>query len=186
MRQVRAQSRALLDDLRRLVGLLRDADHVDAVETVEAIERLVADARASGRDVSLRVEGRTDGVGSLGQLVAFRMVQESLANAALHAPGAACAVAIDGSRPDLVVVTVRNDAPAAASGTAREGLGLLERQGAGEPGADGDGAPRARRLRDPGIARPGHDARRRGKTGAERRARPQAFSSKGVIAAGRA
>ena len=125
MRQVRAQSRALLDDLRRLVGLLRDADHVDAVETVEAIERLVADARASGRDVSLRVEGRTDGVGSLGQLVAFRMVQESLANAALHAPGASCAVAIDGTAADRVVVTVRNDAAGSATRESRRSAMFL-------------------------------------------------------------
>lgn len=125
VRQVRAQSRALLDDLRRLVGLLRDADHIDRVETIDAIERLVADARAAGRDVTLRVEARADGVGPLGQLVAFRMVQESLANAALHAPGASCAVAIDGSSPGRVVVSVRNDVTASADRPARDGLGLL-------------------------------------------------------------
>ncbi|MFF7291495.1 sensor histidine kinase [Microbacterium sp. NPDC008134] len=125
VRQVRVQSRALLDDLRRLVGLLRDADHVDAVETVGAVERLIADARAAGRPVTLRVEGRADGVGPLGQLVAFRMVQESLANAALHAPGAACAVVIDGARPGRLVVTVRNDPTPHAGSIRQEGLGLL-------------------------------------------------------------
>lgn len=125
VRQVRVQSRALLDDLRRLVGLLREADHVDRVETIDAIERLVADARAAGRDVTLHVEGGADGVGPLGQLVAFRMVQESLANAALHAPGASCAVAIDGSTPGRVVVSVRNDVAASADRPTRDGLGLL-------------------------------------------------------------
>lgn len=125
VRQVRVQSRALLDDLRRLVGLLRDADHVDRVETIDAIERLVADARAAGRDVTLHVEGQADGVGPLGQLVAFRMVQESLANAALHAPDASCAVVIDGSSPRRVVVSVRNDVTASADRPTRDGLGLL-------------------------------------------------------------
>lgn len=125
VRQVRVQSRALLDDLRRLVGLLRDADHVDRVETVDAIERLVADARAAGRDVTLHVEGRVDGVGPLAQLVAFRMVQESLANAALHAPVASCAVVIDGTAADRVVVTVRNDTAGSTAAEPRNGLGLL-------------------------------------------------------------
>lgn len=125
VRQVRVQSRALLDDLRRLVGLLRDADHVDQVETVDAIERLVADARASGREVTLHVDGRTDGIGPLGQLVAYRMVQEALANAALHAAGARCDVVIDGTRPGSVVVTVRNAASRASGDASRDGFGLL-------------------------------------------------------------
>lgn len=125
VRQVRVQSRALLDDLRRLVGLLRDADHVDQVETVDAIERLVADARASGREVTLHVDGRTDGIGPLGQLVAYRMVQEALANAALHAAGARCDVVIDGTRPGTVVVTVRNAAAPTTGDASRDGFGLL-------------------------------------------------------------
>lgn len=131
VRQVREQSRVLLDDLRSLVGLLRrDADAPDAIETLETIPALVDTARSTGREVDLRVSGGGD-IGPLAQLVAYRMVQEALVNAARHAPDAACTVELDGSASDLFVATVRNAPPASASAPrptptpTREGFGLL-------------------------------------------------------------
>jgi signal transduction histidine kinase len=97
-RHVREQSRAVLDDLRRLVGLLReDVDVPRPIETLEAVAALVGSRRAAGARIDLRVPvgGRLPGPGPLAQLVAYRMVQESLANAAEHAPGAPCTVEID-------------------------------------------------------------------------------------------
>ena len=67
------------------------------------------------------------GVGPLAQLVVFRMVQEGLANAAMHAPGAACVVEVDDRDEAALVVRVRNDAPtrpAIRTGTS-PGFGLL-------------------------------------------------------------
>jgi signal transduction histidine kinase len=126
VRQVREQSRVLLDDLRRLVGLLRrDADAPDAIETLETIPTLVDTARATGRDVDLRVSGGGGDIGPLAQLVAYRMVQEALANAGRHAPDAACTVELDGSASDLFVATVRNAPPASPAAPTREGFGLL-------------------------------------------------------------
>ncbi|MDN8549261.1 histidine kinase [Microbacterium sp. NM3R9] len=131
VRQVREQSRVLLDDLRQLVGLLRrDGDERDAVETLETVTALVESARATGRVVDLTTAVGGGQVGPLGQLVIYRMVQEALANAARHAPGASCEVHLDGTRPDVFIATVRN-APAASSIPssddipAREGFGLL-------------------------------------------------------------
>lgn len=131
VRQVREQSRVLLDDLRQLVGLLRrDGDERDAVETLETVTALVEAARATGRVVDLTTVAGGGQVGPLGQLVIYRMVQESLANAARHASGASCEVHLDGTRPDVFIATVRN--AAAASGIPssdavpkREGFGLL-------------------------------------------------------------
>lgn len=121
-RQVREQSTAVLDDLRRLVGLLReDVPAERAVETVAGIVDLVERARFRS-DVRLDVlpgdrptDDRpvADGVGPLAQLAAYRTVQEALANAALHAPSAPCTVTIDDRDPTRVVIRVEN-APAAA------------------------------------------------------------------------
>lgn len=116
VRLVRAQSRAVLDDLRRLVGLLReDVGDERSVRTLASAMDLVKDKAAAGTPVELRTlaaepEGPLgDGVGPLAQLVAYRMVQESLTNAATHAPGANCRVEIDDRDSGTLTVTVTND-----------------------------------------------------------------------------
>ncbi|MGN7189797.1 MULTISPECIES: sensor histidine kinase [unclassified Curtobacterium] len=147
VRQVREQSTAVLEDLRRLVGLLRDDSPAErAVETVTGVADLVERARYRS-DVHLEVlpaparaaddatarsatgDGTpplADGVGPLAQLAAYRTVQEALANAALHAPGARVTVTVDDRDADQVTLRVVNTAPTApASGsTAAGGNGL--------------------------------------------------------------
>lgn len=125
-RQVREQSTAVLEDLRRLVGLLRDDTPAErAVETVAGIVDLAERARFRS-DVRLDVlpgdRPLADGVGPLAQLAAYRTVQEALANAALHAPSAPCTVTIDDRDATRVVIRVEN-APATvpAAGTSPSG-----------------------------------------------------------------
>jgi signal transduction histidine kinase len=132
---IRDQARLVLDDLRRLVGLLRDgastADH--HVETIEAITDLVHERRSAGATIELVTVGATDAaslaahVGPLAQLVAYRMVQQALANASTHAPGAGCVVRLDGRSADSVRVTVTNDKPRSVvvSESSEGGFGLL-------------------------------------------------------------
>nr|WP_286189620.1 histidine kinase [Sanguibacter hominis] len=119
VRQVRSQSTAVLRDLRRLVGLLREDDAAElGVEALAGVAELVAHASARGVPVELVTlpagGGPTlaAGIGPLAQLTAYRLVQESLANASRHAPGAPCVVTLDGRDPAAVVVSVRNDAAA--------------------------------------------------------------------------
>ncbi|PYY31821.1 sensor histidine kinase [Curtobacterium sp. MCBD17_030] len=124
VRQVREQSTAVLEDLRRLVGLLRDDSPAErTVETVAGIVDLVERARFRS-DVRLDVlPGTTgepatagpaaprplgDGVGPLAQLAAYRTVQEALANAALHAPGSPCTVTMDDRADDHLTIRVEN------------------------------------------------------------------------------
>ena len=129
VRQVRSQSTAVLRDLRRLVGLLRESDSGElAVETLNGIAELTTQAATLGAPVELvTLAGRDgplgDGLGPLAHLTAYRLVQESLANAVQHAPGARCQVTIDDVDPRYVVVTVRNDAGSAVAQT-RPGGGL--------------------------------------------------------------
>jgi signal transduction histidine kinase len=127
-RQVREQSRAVLDDLRRLVGLLReDADATRPVETLDAVSALVENRRATGAEIDLVVPpgGAEPGVGPLAQLVVHRMVQESLANAATHAPGARCVVEVGEPRHGRLAVVVRNGPPTGPDPGPGGGFGLI-------------------------------------------------------------
>lgn len=131
---VRRQSTAVLRDLRSLVGLLRDpgrADDPARAENLAGIPGLVASA--VGQDVALRVlgpdEGAGTGIGPLAQLAAYRMVQESLANAARHAAGAPVEVTVDDRDPAALTITVTNGLgqPSPDAG-GRGGLGLVGMQ----------------------------------------------------------
>lgn len=119
VRQVREQSTAVLEDLRRLVGLLRDDSPAEtAVETVAGIVDLVEHARLRSAVTLAVLPGEhplADGIGPLTQLVAYRTVQEALANVALHAAGAPCTVTVDDRDPDQLTVRVENGVPTAPS-----------------------------------------------------------------------
>jgi signal transduction histidine kinase len=120
----------VLDDLRRVIGLLRDeAESSRSVETIAAVRELVESRRSAGAAVELVVLGGDRepgaGIGPLAQLVAYRMVQESLANAASHAPGARCLVEIDDRAPDRLTVMVRNDGAHAPDLGGGSGFGLV-------------------------------------------------------------
>ncbi|HEX7306202.1 sensor histidine kinase [Lentzea sp.] len=124
--QIREQSRAVLTDLRRLVGLLReDADAARPVETLDAVAALVRARRAAGAEISLVLPAHEVAVGPLGQLVAYRMVQESLANAVVHAPGAPCAVEIGEAEGEWLAITVRNGVPRGPDEGPGSGFGLV-------------------------------------------------------------
>lgn len=111
---IRQQSRAVLHDLRQLVGLLRDHDD-QQIKTLAEIDHLVETAPLSGArvDLSILPDGQRDPgelISPLAQLAGYRMVQESLTNAARHAPGADCTVTVDASDPSVLHLTVRNTA----------------------------------------------------------------------------
>jgi signal transduction histidine kinase len=134
---VRRQSTAVLRDLRSLVGLLRDHDPTAAhdgvhVQTLAGVTDLVGEVLAGGQDVGLTVLEPVGsrrlgaGIGPLAQLAAYRMVQESLANAARHAPGGRCVVEVDDRDAEALLVTVRNaPAPQVVQPVSRGGLGLV-------------------------------------------------------------
>ncbi|GAB3072534.1 sensor histidine kinase [Nocardioides zeae] len=134
---IRAQGRRTLEDLRMLVGVLRDPDSAEdgaPVPGLGVLDGLVEQARTLGDDVVVRrAQGTEHGAGlaPLADVTAYRAVQEALSNARQHAPGAP--VVVDVARGDeRVVVTVENEpAPAPppdggpAGRRAGEGVGLL-------------------------------------------------------------
>jgi signal transduction histidine kinase len=131
--QVRAQSTMVLDDLRRVIGLLReDVDSSRAVETLASVGELVESRRKSGLPIEYEVltgeNALGAGIGPLAQLVVYRTVQEALANVVAHAPGAHCVVRIDDRAPDVLVVQIVNDGSHAPDLGPGGGFGLVGMQ----------------------------------------------------------
>ncbi|WP_186293224.1 sensor histidine kinase [Brevibacterium aurantiacum] len=129
---VRRQSKLILQDLRRLVGLLRIGEDDGQIKTLSTIRELVGSVRAAGSSVNLDIRFAPNrplghGVGPLGHLAAYRMVQETLTNALKHAPGAHCQVLIDDRDTTTVEVSVSNSPAesAAKADSVNSGLGIL-------------------------------------------------------------
>jgi signal transduction histidine kinase len=131
--QVRAQSTMVLDDLRRVIGLLReDADSSRSVETLASVGELVEQRTRSGLPLEYEVltgeKALGTGIGPLAQLVVYRTVQEALANVVAHAPGAHCVVRIDDRAPDVLVLQIVNDGSHAPDPGPGGGFGLVGMQ----------------------------------------------------------
>ncbi len=133
--RVRHQSTVVLDDLRRVIGLLREGpDGARTVETLATLGEAVELHRTAGVDVAYEVHtsGRElgAGIGPLAQLVAHRTVQEALANASAHAPGARIRVEVDDRDDAELTATVANGpgtAPDPGPGTRLGLVGMRER-----------------------------------------------------------
>lgn len=113
------EGRRSLDEVRRVVGLLGPARVHDTVSTTAAaapVRELVDSYRRAGLDAELEVHANDVALLSARPeigAVAYRIVQESLANAVKHAPGAPARVAITTADGGL---SVRITNPMGASG----------------------------------------------------------------------
>lgn len=156
---IRASAHQALEDLRTVIGFLRDGADGEAPQppqpTLAALPGLLEESRAAGMRVyaDIRVTDLAavpDGVGRH----ALRIVQEALTNARKHAPSAAVDLRIAGAPGDGLTIEVRNPMPVLAVGAtgipgSGTGLvGLVERAtlsgGHLEHGLDGNGEFRLR------------------------------------------
>ena len=127
---IEAASHDALDELRVILGFLREPDGSSAplepAPALDAIRDLIEQARASGVNVTLELDGDQPGrLSQAVQLAAFRIVQESLSNVRRHAPGAAVRVCLryDAER---LRVTIENDSAPGRNGNGRgPGVGIL-------------------------------------------------------------
>lgn len=115
-----------LDSIRQVMGLLHEpAAGTDLPHpTLTRVPELVDDFRDAGLVVELQLADDLSAVDPTVDLVAYRIVQESLSNVLQHAPGARTAVTIavsDGSL-DIAVLNTSGSAPSAGRGD-RVGLG---------------------------------------------------------------
>ncbi|QFG23569.1 sensor histidine kinase [Actinomadura sp. WMMB 499] len=118
LRSIRAQGRDTLTALRTMVGLIREHERADrrtdglpAPQPVPArLEEVVRRSRDTGLAVEFRTTGEPRRLPVTVELAVSRLVQEALANAGEHAPGAPVTVAAEFGDAALRV-TVRNAEP---------------------------------------------------------------------------
>jgi len=150
---IRESARAALEELRGVVGVLREDGGESVTQppqpTLADLAALVEESRAAGMRIDARIElGEAAPPAAVGRTT-YRIAQEGLTNARKHAPGAAVTLSVHAPGGELQV-EVRSLAPVAVgSGSPLPGagtglIGLAERVtlagGELEHGVDPDGA----------------------------------------------
>ena len=130
LQSVRRDSVASLAEMRTMIGLLRadgagDGDPRTAPAGLDRLETLLESAGSTG--LRIEVDDARDGTAALlaaVDLAAFRIVQESLTNAAKHAPGSRVRLHLDDHDGELVI-EIENDLVPGAPAGGGTGTGLL-------------------------------------------------------------
>ena len=130
---IRASAHHALEDLRMVIGILRDGAEGEAPQppqpTLAALPELLEESRAAG--MRLHTELRVADLATIPDSVgrhALRIVQEALTNARKHAPSSPVDLRFEGAPGDGLAIEVRNTAPVLAVGEAEipgAGTGLI-------------------------------------------------------------
>jgi signal transduction histidine kinase len=133
---IRASAHQALEDLRAVIGVLREGPDGDAPErpqpTLADLPALIDESRAAGMRVQYDWHVPGDVPEALGRN-AYRIVQEGLTNARKHARGSAVDVTLTGGPADGMTIEIRNRLPVGAvvgaeiPGTGTGIVGLAER-----------------------------------------------------------
>ena len=136
---IEAISRTAQDELRVMLGLLRDGEAGTAplapTPRLIDVKDLADTVRASGIRVELRMDGTDHPLSPSLELSVYRVMQEALTNIVKHAPGAQAVAELTVS-PGKVRLDVRDDggpgggAPRPDAGTGHGIVGMRERIGA--------------------------------------------------------
>jgi signal transduction histidine kinase len=135
MRQVSATGHQALDEMRRLLGVLRTEDAPDSRQPqpgLAQLDGLFDQVRATGLAADLTVTGAPAALPPGAELTVFRIVQEALTNTLKHAAGPTRVSGAVNYQPGSVTVEVHDDGgrphPPAPPSTAGHGLtGMRER-----------------------------------------------------------
>jgi signal transduction histidine kinase len=135
---IRASAHQALEDLRAVIGVLRDGPGAPGPEppqpTLAALPGLLEESRAAG--MRIRAEVGLPDLAAVPDAIgrhALRIVQEALTNARKHATAAPVELRLDGAPGHGLTIEVRNPTPALAAtepkipGTGAGLLGLTER-----------------------------------------------------------
>ncbi|MFJ2032368.1 sensor histidine kinase [Streptosporangium sp. NPDC087985] len=122
--EIAAGARTTLTEMRHLLGVLR-ADVTTAPETAPqpGLARLPELVERHEGVTDLDVVGEAVPVPQAVDVSAYRIVQEALTNARIHAPGARVSIELT-YRPDLLVLRIVDDGPG-PSGDTSNGHGLV-------------------------------------------------------------
>ncbi|MCW2141734.1 Histidine kinase [Actinoplanes cyaneus] len=138
LRLIAATGRQALDDLRRVLGVLREETgdpQLSPQPGIADLERLLPSLRAAGLSVSYRTTGELHRLWPGLQLTVYRIVQESLTNTLKHAGAGAVATVTITAGQDAISVRVTDSGPAddtvarGPAGTGHGIVGIRERAG---------------------------------------------------------
>ncbi|GAB3902860.1 hypothetical protein GCM10029964_093960 [Kibdelosporangium lantanae] len=124
LRIIEETSRATLNDMRRMLGVLRSETSLAPAPTVSALPALADQARAAGVAVTMTVT-LADVPSALGMSV-YRIVQESLTNVVKHAGPVPCSVSVVAVE-DEIRVDVVDEGPGGSVGVGHGLVGMRER-----------------------------------------------------------
>ncbi len=130
---IRASAHQALEDLRAVIGLLRDGTDGEAPQppqpTLAALPGLLQESRAAG--MHLHADVRLPELAAVPDAIgrhALRIVQEALTNARKHAPSAPVDLRVEGAPGEGLTIEVRNPAPVLTAGAVAipgSGTGLV-------------------------------------------------------------
>ncbi|MFC7532847.1 sensor histidine kinase [Actinoplanes sp. GCM10030250] len=150
---VRESAHQALQDLRAVIGVLRDGQSEETgpperpQPTLTALPALADESRSAGIKVRLEVTADSEAAPVATARAAYRIIQEGLTNVRKHAPGAVVRVAVGGAPGEGLTIEIRNPLPLTAPaapipGTGVGLIGLAERAtlagGRLSHGIDGD------------------------------------------------
>jgi signal transduction histidine kinase len=132
--EIRRTARATMEDMRKLLGLLRPSDPAEidqARVSLSHLDQMVSECEAAGLSVTVDRTGDEAVLSPILDQAAYRITQEALTNVLKHAgPGSAATVRL-AFDPETVEVEVTDDGPGRAGGVSvgtRKGLiGMRER-----------------------------------------------------------
>lgn len=125
LNHIKEASRATLQELRALVGVLRDTDGPAPrapAAGLDALERLIASVRDAGLTVDLHTSGLDGKLPATVDTAAYRILQESLTNVIKHAGPARVRVGVQRDNGRLVL-DVTNERGGHAPAVNNDGLG---------------------------------------------------------------
>jgi signal transduction histidine kinase len=128
---IETTGRSALDDLRRLLELLRaEGEPVPASPGLHQLTALVDGFRRAGVSVSLSLPEEFPHLSGVADLAAYRLVQEALTNTVRHAAGASVRVEVVVDQPSVEIL-VEDDGhgspPTSLDGSGRGLIGMRER-----------------------------------------------------------
>jgi signal transduction histidine kinase len=134
LEEIKRTARATMEDMRKLLGLLRPSDSADLEQTrvsLSHLDQMVTECRAAGLSVTVNRTGDEMGLAPILDQTAYRIIQEALTNVLKHAGPDATATVRLAFDPESLEVEVTDDGPGRTGGVAmgsRKGLiGMRER-----------------------------------------------------------
>jgi signal transduction histidine kinase len=124
---IRESAKAALEELRDVIGVLREEGGADPTErpqpTLADLAALVEESRAAGMRLTARIDLGDEATPAAAGRTAYRIAQEGLTNARKHAPGAAVTLTVEAGDGGLEVEVRSLAAVAVAAETSLPGAG---------------------------------------------------------------